>query len=81
MRAKAGVPDWGNDALRHTYGSMHYEKFQDAGYTCKQMGHVGFNMFFKHYRARVTPDTAQEFWNIFPGAVEDNVIIPMLASA
>ena len=83
VRALARIPGWDNDILRHTFGSMHYEKFNDAGYTCKQMGHTGFGIFFEHYRARVTPEEAEAFWNIRPGQEialnRDNNIVPMVA--
>ena len=78
-RAKAGLTEWPSDVLRHTFGSMHYEHFKDAGDTAKQMGHAGTDMLFKHYRARVKPAEAAAFWNIRPNQKAN--IIPIHATA
>lgn len=61
---------WHVDGLRHTFASMHFAHFKNAGDTA-QLGHAGLNMLYKHYRERVKP--AEAFWNIRPGQ-QDNII-------
>ena len=46
--------DWPQDALHHTFASMHYAHFKHAAETAEQMGHAsGLRIFFRHYRNRV----------------------------
>lgn len=65
-RAKANILEWPHDALRHTYGSMHYAQFKDVGATMAEMGHTNPKTFFRHYRARVQPNEAAKFWSLMP---------------
>jgi integrase len=59
--------DWPQDALRHTFASMHYAHFKHAAETAEQMGHAsGLRIFFRHYRNRVKPSEAALFWQISP---------------
>jgi integrase len=61
--------DWPQDALRHTFASMHYAAFKHAAETAEQMGHAGgLRIFFRHYRNRVKPAEAGRFWQLLPGA-------------
>jgi integrase len=62
------LTEWPQDVLRHSYGSYHLEKHQDAAKTAHEMGHRGnTQMLFRHYRDRVDPEAADAFWKIFPG--------------
>lgn len=66
-RAKAKLTSWPNDCLRHTFASMHYAAFKDAGTTSQQLGHNGnLTMFKRHYYNRVKPTDAAAFWEIRP---------------
>ena len=65
-RNAAGIKKWPSDALRHTYASMHYATYQNAGATSEQLGHADLKMLFKHYRERVKPAEAKSFWEIRP---------------
>jgi integrase len=63
----AHLLEWPQDALRHTFGSMHYAAFKNAGDTAEQMGHGGnLRTFFHHYRNRVKERDALAFWQILP---------------
>jgi integrase len=70
----AGVPhpsldDWPQDAMRHTFASMHYAKWKNAAVTAEQMGHAnGLRIFFRHYRNRVKEVEARAFWRLAPSA-------------
>ncbi len=65
-RDAAGIKDWPSDALRHTYASMHFAAFRNAGETSEQLGHADLKMLFRHYRERVKPAEALKFWEIRP---------------
>jgi integrase len=63
----SSLDDWPQDAMRHTFASMHYAQFKNAGATCEQMGHVGgLRIFFRHYRNRVKDADANRFWLLVP---------------
>jgi integrase len=63
---RAGIKDWPQNGLRHSYGSYHLARFEDAASTALQMGHVGAGVLFRHYREVVTPDAADSYWRILP---------------
>jgi integrase len=59
--------NWPQDVMRHTFASMHYAAFKNAGDSSEQMGHSnGLRVFFRHYRNRVKQAEAQAFWQIVP---------------
>jgi site-specific recombinase XerD len=63
----ASLDDWPQDAMRHTFASMHYAAFKHAAETAEQMGHSnGLRIFFRHYRNRVKPAEAALFWRLVP---------------
>ena len=65
VRQKANVP-WANDILRHSYGSYHLAKHQDAAMTSLQMGHIRTDILFNHYRELVSREDADAYWGIKP---------------
>lgn len=69
----SGKELWPHDAMRHTYASHHYVKYQDAGKTAAELGHIGTGMLFQHYRAMVTDAEAAQYWQIRPDS-KANVI-------
>jgi integrase len=72
--------DWPQDALRHTYATMHSAAFANPNDTSAQMGHAGgLNVFSRHYRDRVEEPEARSFWEIYPP--EKIVALPQSASA
>jgi integrase len=62
-----GIAAWPADCLRHTFASMHYAHWKNAGETAQQLGH-GQNLrtFIRHYKNRVKPADAARFWSIVP---------------
>jgi integrase len=66
-KPEEGIPIWPQDCLRHTFASMHYAYWKNAGETAQQLGH-GQNLrtFIRHYKNRVKPMEAQRFWAITP---------------
>lgn len=60
----AGVP-YPHNVARHSFVSYHLAKFQSAGKTALEAGHTEA-MLFGHYREIVTPESADEYFGIFP---------------
>jgi integrase len=62
----AGIEPWPNNGLRHSYASYHLAHYQDAAKTALQLGHMGSQMLFEHYRELVKSKDAAAFWAIVP---------------
>lgn len=55
------------NGARHTFASMYLARFNDAGKTALQLGHVGgIDILFDHYRGLVNPKEAEAYWQIRP---------------
>jgi integrase len=63
---KAGLAVWPNNALRHTFASMHYAAHQDEAKLQAQMGHESARMLHQHYRALKSKTEAAKFWKLKP---------------
>jgi integrase len=79
-RKRAGLADWPNNALRHSYASYHIAKFDDAAALALQMGHGTTQMIFAHYREVVRPKEAERYWEIAP-ATDTGKVLDFSASA
>jgi integrase len=64
--------DWPQNALRHSFGSYHLARFNDAARLALEMGNSPA-MIFKHYRELVKPKEAERYWSICP-ATAPNVV-------
>jgi integrase len=64
LRKTAGLSMWPNNALRHTFASMHYAFHQNENLLQAQMGHENATMLHRHYRALKTRAEAEEFWGL-----------------
>lgn len=78
VREAAGVAEWPENCLRHSFGSYHVAHFSSAAKTALEMGHVNAAMLFANYREVVKPKDAARFWQLRPAAAPANVV-PMLA--
>jgi integrase len=67
-RADAGINNWPDNALRHSFASYHVAHFRDAKALALEMGHTDSGMLFNHYRALVKPKDAERYWNLKPAA-------------
>src|SRR4029453_5904841 len=76
-RAAAGITEWPDNALRHSFASYHVAHFKDAKALALEMGHTDSGMLFNHYRALVKPNDAERYWNIRPAGTER--IVPLMA--
>jgi integrase len=65
-RRTAGITDWPNNAMRHSFASYHLAMFKDAPALSLELGHVTPQIVFQHYREVVTPAQAGRFWKIVP---------------
>jgi integrase len=65
-RTRAGILDWPNNALRHSFASYHLANFSDAAALALQMGHRDQRLLFNFYRELVKPKTAARWWSIMP---------------
>ena len=67
-RDHAGLrSNWLQNALRHSFGSYHLARFNDAARLALEMGNSPA-MIFKHYRQLVKPEQAELYWKIAPAA-------------
>jgi len=57
---------WPQNALRHTFASMHYAHHQNEAALQVQMGHESAAMLHRHYRAIKTRAEAAKFWELKP---------------
>jgi integrase len=63
--------NWPQNALRHSFGSYHLARFNDAARLALEMGNSP-SMIFKHYRELVKPGDAARYWKIAPAAFKES---------
>jgi integrase len=66
LKADAGILVWPHNGLRHSFGSYHLAKHQDANKTAGQMGHRDSNIVHNHYKALVLKSETDKYWNLKP---------------
>ena len=64
VREAAGLREWPENGLRHSFGSYHVAAFGSAAKTALEMGHVNAGMLFSNYRELVKPKEAARYWRI-----------------
>jgi integrase len=80
-REAAGIDDWPNNALRHSFGSYHLKHFGNDALTRLQMGHWrDSTVLFANYRRAVTRRNAERYWNLRPVEAE-KVVVPLVSSS
>jgi integrase len=73
-RDRAGLrAEWPQNALRHSFGSYHLARFNDAAKLALEMGNSPATIF-RHYRQLVKPKDAERYWKIAPTAEGKKVI-------
>jgi integrase len=65
-RVAAGILDWPDNALRHSFASYHLAHFKNAAATALELGHHDSRITFAHYRELVRPKEAERYWQIKP---------------
>ena len=79
-RVAAGIEDWPDNALRHSFASYHLAHFKNAKALALELGHTNEDMIFTNYRQLVRPTEAERYWDIKP-AKSKKKIVPMAATA
>lgn len=74
VRKAAGLADWPNNGLRHSYASYRLAAIQDAPRVAHELGHTTPQMLYSTYRELVRPDEAERYWKIEPVADAANVV-------
>ncbi len=73
-RERAGLGSgWPQNALRHSFGSYHLARFNDAAALALQMGNSP-EVIFRHYRQLVKPKDAERYWQICPSVVGEKIL-------
>ncbi|HSS17117.1 MAG TPA: tyrosine-type recombinase/integrase [Candidatus Dormibacteraeota bacterium] len=67
-REQAGITEWPQNALRHSFASYHLARFNDAALLALELGHTNSNLVFQHYRQLVKPKQAERYWKIAPSS-------------
>jgi integrase len=67
-RDTAGIKEWPQNALRHSFASYHLARFNDAAALALELGHTNSNLVFQHYRQLVKPKHAERYWKIAPAS-------------
>ena len=67
-REAAGIHQWPQNALRHSFASYHLARFNDAALLALELGHTNTNLVFQHYRQLVKPKQAERYWKIAPAS-------------
>jgi integrase len=65
-RTAAGIAEWPDNGLRHSYASYHLAQFKSAESLALELGHTGTDILFRHYRELVKPAAAKRYWEIMP---------------
>lgn len=65
VKARAGLKEWPQNAMRHSFGSYRLAACADAARVSLEMGNSPA-MVFAHYRELVKPADAARYWNIRP---------------
>jgi integrase len=73
-RDAAGINEWPQNALRHSFASYHLAKFNDAPALALELGHTSAHLVFQHYRQLVRPKQAERYWKIAPAAASKKVV-------
>src|SRR6266436_8678119 len=76
-RLTAGIDEWPDNGLRHSFASYHLAHFKDAKALALEMGHTNEDMIFTNYRQLVKPKEAERYWKIGPAINEK--VVPLLA--
>ena len=73
-RKRAGINQWPNNALRHSFASYHLAHFRDVKELALEMGHTRSEVTFRFYRELVKPAEAERFWRIAPTVYGESIV-------
>jgi integrase len=78
-REAAGIAEWPDNALRHSFASYHLAHFKNAASTALELGHHDSRITFAHYRELVRPKDAEKYWNLQPTADASSKVVSISA--
>src|SRR5437016_7366531 len=73
-RDAAGIQEWPQNALRHSFASYHLARFNDAAALALELGHTSAHLVFQHYRQLVKPKQAERYWKITPALASRKLV-------
>ncbi len=62
---EAGIEQWTQDSLRHSYATYHLAKYQNEAKTALLSGN-SVDVLYRHYRLLVSKEEAERFWALRP---------------
>jgi integrase len=74
VRKDAGLTNWPQNGLRHSYASYRLAATHDAPRVGSELGHASPQMLYSTYREVVTPEEATRYWQLMPDADEANLV-------
>jgi integrase len=77
IRKDAGIMDWMQDVMRHSYASYALAKHGDIGRLTLAMGHTSAAVLWNHYHRAAKRKDAEAYWNIMPRESGDAKIVPI----
>jgi integrase len=78
-REAAGITQWPQNALRHSFASYYLARFNDAAALALELGHTNSNLVFQHYRQLVKPKQAERYWKIDPATAAGKKVVQFAA--
>jgi integrase len=73
-RTAAGIDEWPDNALRHSFASYHLAHFKNAASTALELGHHDSRITFAHYRELVRPKEAARYWKLKPAGRSRKIV-------
>jgi integrase len=73
-RIAAGIVDWPENCLRHSFASYHLAHFKNAAATALELGHHDSRVTFAHYRELVKPVEAARYWLLKPAGRSRKIV-------
>jgi len=70
----AGIEQWPQDVLRHSFASAHYAFHRNPAQTALLLGHRDQDMLLTHYRDPMKPTVAARYWMILPQITAKNIV-------
>lgn len=75
LRKAAGLGQWTQDVMRHSYASYWLAAHGDINRLTLQMGHESADMLWKHYHRAAKRKDAATFWKIAPSVSDGRKIV------
>jgi len=74
IRNAAGLTEWEQDVMRHSYASYWLAEHSDINRLTLQMGHESAGMLWKHYHKASKRKDAERYWKITPRDVGEKIV-------